>query len=45
DPAHAGRIGLARFFAENITTGASGLETTITAGAASVHDTALALAS
>jgi alkylation response protein AidB-like acyl-CoA dehydrogenase len=45
DPAHAGRIGLARFFAENIATGASGLETAITAGAASVHDTALALAS
>ncbi|MBV9591890.1 MAG: acyl-CoA dehydrogenase, partial [Hyphomicrobiales bacterium] len=45
DPALAGRIGLARFFAENITTGASGLETTITAGAASVHDNALALAS
>jgi acyl-CoA dehydrogenase len=45
DPAHAGRIGLARFFAENIATGASGLEAAITTGAASVHDAASALAS
>jgi acyl-CoA dehydrogenase len=45
DPAHAGRIGLARFFAENIATGATGLEVAITAGAASVRDAALALAS
>ena len=41
DPAHAGRIGLARFFAENIATGATGLEAAITAGGASVHDAAL----
>ncbi len=45
DPAHAGRIGLARFFAENIATGATGLEVAVTAGAASVHDAAAALAS
>ena len=45
DPAHAGRIGLARFFAENIATGATGLEVAVTAGAASVHDAASALAS
>ncbi|HEV3246942.1 MAG TPA: acyl-CoA dehydrogenase [Beijerinckiaceae bacterium] len=45
DPAHAGRIGLARFFAENIASGATGLEVAITAGAASVHDAASALAS
>ena len=40
-----GRIGLARFFAENIATGATGLEAAITTGAASVHDAASALAS
>jgi acyl-CoA dehydrogenase len=45
DPAHVGRIGLARFFAENIATGATGLEAAITAGAASVRDAASALAS
>jgi acyl-CoA dehydrogenase len=45
DPAHAGRVALARFFAENITTGASGLEAAITSGAASVQEAALALAS
>ncbi len=45
NPAHAGRIGLARFFAENIATGATGLEAAITAGGASVHDAASALAS
>jgi acyl-CoA dehydrogenase len=45
DPAHAGRVALARFFAENIATGASGLEAAITSGAASVQEAALALAS
>ncbi len=45
DPAHAGRVGLARFFAENVATGASGLEAAITTGAASLQDAALALAS
>lgn len=44
-PAHAGRIALARFFAENLLTAAPGLEATVTAGAASVHDAPLALAS
>ena len=45
DPASARRIGVARFFAENIATGATGLEVAVTAGAASVHDAAPALAS
>ena len=45
DPPLAGRVALARFFAENIATGASGLEAAITAGAASVHEAPLALAS
>jgi alkylation response protein AidB-like acyl-CoA dehydrogenase len=45
DPAHAGRIALARFFAENIATGAGGLERTVTEGAGSVHAAELALAS
>jgi 3-(methylthio)propanoyl-CoA dehydrogenase len=45
DPAHAGRVALARFFAENIATGASGLEAAITSGAASVQEAALAPAS
>jgi butyryl-CoA dehydrogenase len=45
DPAHAARVALARFFAENIATGAAGLETSITTGAASVQEAALALAS
>jgi acyl-CoA dehydrogenase len=44
DPAHAGRIAVARFFAENIATGASGLERTVTEGAGSVHAAELALA-
>ena len=44
-PAHAGRVALARFFAENLLTAAQGLEATVTAGAASVHDAPLALAS
>ncbi len=44
-PAHAGRIAIARFFAENLLPAAQGLEVTVTAGAASVHDAPLALAS
>ncbi|MGL4439524.1 MAG: acyl-CoA dehydrogenase family protein [Bosea sp. (in: a-proteobacteria)] len=44
-PAHAGRIAIARFFAENLLTAAHGLEVTVTGGAASVHDAPLALAS
>jgi len=45
DPAHAGRIAVARFFAENIATGAGGLERVVTEGAGSVHAAELALAS
>jgi acyl-CoA dehydrogenase len=45
DPAHARRVALARFFAENVATSALGLEPSITAGAASVHEAPLALAS
>ncbi|SED18807.1 Acyl-CoA dehydrogenase [Rhizobiales bacterium GAS188] len=45
DPAQSGRIAIARFFAENVATGASGLETAVTAGAASVQEASLALAS
>ncbi|MFI5010973.1 MAG: acyl-CoA dehydrogenase [Hyphomicrobiales bacterium] len=45
NPAQAGRIALARFVAENIATGASGLEAAVTAGAGSVHQASLALAS
>jgi len=45
DPAHAGRVALARFFAENMATGAGGLESAITSGAASLQQAALALAS
>jgi acyl-CoA dehydrogenase len=45
DPALAGRIAVARFFAENIATGAGGLERTVTEGAGSVHAAELALAS
>jgi hypothetical protein len=45
NPAHAGRLAVARFFAENLLTAAHGLEMTVTAGAASVHDAPLALAS
>jgi acyl-CoA dehydrogenase len=45
DPAHGGRVALARFFAENLATSALGLEPAITAGAASVHEAPLALAS
>jgi acyl-CoA dehydrogenase len=45
DPAHGGRIAVARFFAENIATGAGGLERAVTEGAGSVHAAELALAS
>ncbi|WP_020176634.1 acyl-CoA dehydrogenase [Methyloferula stellata] len=44
DPLLAARIALARFFAENIATGASGLERNITEGAGSVHAAADAFA-
>jgi alkylation response protein AidB-like acyl-CoA dehydrogenase len=37
DPALPGRIAMARFFAENIATGSSGLEREVTRGAGSVH--------
>ncbi|WP_036257289.1 acyl-CoA dehydrogenase [Methylocapsa aurea] len=43
DPALAARIATARFFAENIASGASGLERAVTRGAGSVHSGALAL--
>jgi butyryl-CoA dehydrogenase len=45
DPAHAGRIVLARFFAEQLLPAASGLEASVMTGAASFQDAALALAS
>jgi acyl-CoA dehydrogenase len=45
DPAHAGRIALCRFFAENLATAAGGLEQTILAGPDAVDDAPLALAS
>jgi acyl-CoA dehydrogenase len=45
DPAHAGRIALCRFFAENVATGAHGLENSIMAGAPALQDAPLALAS
>ncbi|WP_262030815.1 acyl-CoA dehydrogenase [Microvirga sp. Mcv34] len=44
DPAHAGRIALCRFFAENIAVGARGLEETVMAGAGFLNDANLALA-
>jgi acyl-CoA dehydrogenase len=44
DPAHAGRIAVARFFAENIATAAGGLELTIVGAAESVLATDAALA-
>ncbi|WGJ14997.1 acyl-CoA dehydrogenase [Methylocapsa sp. D3K7] len=43
DPALRARIATARFFAENIATGASGLERAVTRGAGSVHTAAAAL--
>jgi len=45
DPAHAGRIALCRFFAENIAVGAKGLEDTVMNGAGFLQDATLALAS
>jgi acyl-CoA dehydrogenase len=45
DPAHAARIATCRFFAENIATGARGLEETVLAGANAIESAALALAS
>ncbi len=45
DPAHAGRIALCRFFAENIAVGAKGLEDTVLGGAGFLQDATLALAS
>ncbi|MCA1664070.1 MAG: acyl-CoA dehydrogenase C-terminal domain-containing protein [Myxococcales bacterium] len=45
DPAMAAHVAIARFFAENIATGAGGLERTVTQGAASVHAAEFALAS
>jgi acyl-CoA dehydrogenase len=45
DPAHAGRIALCRFFAENIAVGAGGLEDMVLNGAGFLQDATLALAS
>jgi acyl-CoA dehydrogenase len=45
DPAHPARIALCRFFAENIATGARGLEESVISGAGFVEDAPLALAS
>ena len=45
DPAHAGRIALCRFFAENIAVGAKGLEDAVMGGAGFLQDATLALAS
>ncbi|NIX76760.1 acyl-CoA dehydrogenase [Microvirga terricola] len=45
DSAHAARIALCRFFAENIAVGAKGLEETILSGADFLQDASLALAS
>jgi butyryl-CoA dehydrogenase len=45
DPAHAARIALCRFFAENIAVGAKGLEDTVLSGAGFLQDASLALAS
>lgn len=45
DPAHAGRIALCRFFAENIAVGAKGLEDTVMSGAGFLQDATLMLAS
>ena len=44
DPAHAARIALARFFAENLLTAAGGLEESVIDGGAFTQDAALALA-
>ncbi|MGU3536970.1 acyl-CoA dehydrogenase [Methylobacterium sp. A54F] len=45
DPAHAARIALARFFAENLAVAAGGLEQAVIDGGAFAEDAALALAS
>jgi acyl-CoA dehydrogenase len=45
DPAHAARIALCRFFAENIAVGAQGLEDTVMSGSGFLQDASLALAS
>src|SRR4029078_7858588 len=45
DPADAGRVALARLFAEEIATPGPGIEAATTSGAASVQEAALALAS
>jgi acyl-CoA dehydrogenase len=45
DPAHPARIALCRFFAENLATGARGLEESVVSGAGFVEDAPLALAS
>jgi acyl-CoA dehydrogenase len=45
DPAHAARIALCRFFAENIAVGAKGLEDTVMSGSGFLQDANLALAS
>ncbi|MFC6788716.1 acyl-CoA dehydrogenase [Methylobacterium komagatae] len=44
DPAHAGRIALARFYAENLLPAAGGLEEAVLGGGAFTDDAALALA-
>ena len=44
DPAHAGRIALARFYAENLLVAAAGLEQAVVAGGAFTDGAALALA-
>src|SRR5829696_6321057 len=45
NPAHTARIALCRFFAENLATGAEGLEAAVTAGAGTLAEAPLALAS
>ncbi|GLS45538.1 acyl-CoA dehydrogenase [Methylobacterium brachythecii] len=45
DPSHAGRIALARFFAENLLPAAAGLEQTVIGGGSFLDDAAAALAS
>jgi len=44
DPAHAGRIALARFYAENLLPAAGGLEEAVLAGGSFTEEAALALA-
>ena len=45
DAAHPARIALCRFFAENVSVGAKGLEDTVLSGSGFLRDAALALAS